>query len=97
MIKRWGREPNEVALVIGRRLGVVYLGIALFCLIVRDTQSIELIRVFSTFGLMVNVGLATAGSYELLNRRVGMAMWVSVAVEVLLTLGYVRLVMGTQA
>lgn len=96
MLKRWAREPNEVALVVGRRLGIVYLSIALFCVIVRDTQSSELIRVFSMFGMIVNAGLAAIGSYELLNRRVGKAMLISIAVEILLVVGYGRFVLGTQ-
>jgi hypothetical protein len=97
MLKRWGHEPNEVALVIGRRLGIVYLSIAMFCLIVRDTQSGELIHVFSTFGMIVNAGLATMGSYELLKRRVGKAMLVSIIVEILLVAAYGRFVMGAIA
>ena len=91
MIRRWGREPNEIALVIGRRIGGVYLSIALMFAYVRTTGVPEMISTFSTFGMVANVILAALGTGEYLKGRVGRAMLVSVALEIFLALAFARI------
>jgi Kef-type K+ transport system membrane component KefB len=88
MLKRWRLEPNAAALLVGRRIGAVYLGIALLCFLVRSTTSTELITSVSTFAALANALLAGLGLYEYRARRVGPAILVSVAVEVFLLLGF---------
>lgn len=94
MIKRWGREPSEIALVIGRRIGGVYLGIALLFFLARSTNSVEVIDVLSSTGLFINTLLAGLGIFEFIKRRIGATIFISVAVEVFLLLGFGRLVLG---
>ncbi len=94
MIRRWGREPNEIALVIGRRIGGVYLSIALLFAYVRTTTVPEMIFTFSAFGMVANLILAGLGLSEFFQRRVGRAMLVSVALEIFLALAFARLAFG---
>ena len=88
MLKRWRVEPSVGALLVGRRIGAVYLGVALLCFLVRSTTSAELINSVSMFAVLVNTLLASLGMYEYRARRAGPAILVSVAVEVLLLLGF---------
>jgi hypothetical protein len=88
MLQRWRIEPNAGALLVGRRIGAVYLGVALLCFLVRSTTSAELITSVSLFAVLVNALLAGLGLYEYRARRAGPAILVSVAVELLLLLGF---------
>ncbi len=88
MLKRWRIEPSVGALLIGRRIGAVYLGVALLCFLVRSTTSPELITGVSLFAALTNALLAGLGLYEYRARRAGPAILVSVAVELLLLLGF---------
>jgi hypothetical protein len=88
MLGRWRIEPSVGALLIGRRIGAVYLGVALLCFLVRSTTSPELITSVSLFAVLVNALLAGLGLYEYRARRAGPAILVSVAVEGLLLLGF---------
>jgi Kef-type K+ transport system membrane component KefB len=88
MLQRWRLEPSVGALLVGRRIGAVYLGVALLCFLVRSTTSAELITSVSLFAVLVNALLAGLGLYEYRARRVGPAILVSVVVELLLLLGF---------
>jgi len=88
MLQRWRIEPSSGALLVGRRIGAVYLGVALLCFLVRTTSSVELITSVSLFAVLVNALLAGLGLYEYRARRAGPAILVSVAVELLLLLGF---------
>jgi len=93
MLKRWRIEPTIGALLVGRRIGAVYLGVALLCFLVRSTTSAELITSVSLFAVLVNALLAGLGVYEYRARRAGPAILVSVAVELLLLLGFGNLLL----
>jgi len=88
MLQRWRIEPSLGALLVGRRIGAVYLGVALLCFLVRTTTSAELINSVSLFAVTVNALLVVLGVYEYQARRAGPAILVSVAVELLLLLGF---------
>jgi hypothetical protein len=88
MLKRWRIEPTTGALLVGRRIGAVYLGVALLCFLVRSTTSSELITDVSMFAVLVNALLAFLGLYEYRARRAGPAILGSVAVELLLLVGF---------
>ena len=88
MLKRWRIEPTTGALLVGRRIGAVYLGVALLCFLVRSTTSAELITSVSLFAVLVNALLAGLGLYEYRAGRAGPAILVSVCVELLLLLGF---------
>ena len=88
MLQRWRIEPTLGALLVGRRIGAVYLGVALLCFMVRTTTSAELISSVSLFAVLVNALLVGLGLYEYQARRAGPAILVSVAVELMLLLGF---------
>ncbi len=88
MLQRWRIEPGVGALLVGRRIGAVYLGVALLCFLVRSTTSAELITSVSLFAVLVNALLVGLGVYEYRSRRAGPAILVSVALELLLLLGF---------
>jgi hypothetical protein len=94
MLKRWRIEPSVGALLVGRRIGAVYLGVALLCFLVRSTTSAELITSVSVFAVLVNALLAGLGIFEYRAQRAGPAILVSVAVELLLLLGFGLLLLG---
>lgn len=94
MLQRWRIEPSDGALLIGRRIGAVYLGVALLCFLVRSTTSAELITSVSMFAVLVNALLAALGLYEYRAKRAGPAILVSVAVELLLLLGFGMLLLA---
>jgi Kef-type K+ transport system membrane component KefB len=88
MLQRWRVEPSAGALLVGRRIGVIYLGVALLFYLTRATESRELITIVSTFAALANALLAGLGLYEYRARRVGRAILVSVAFELLLVVGF---------
>lgn len=93
MLKRWRLEPSEAALLLGRRLGVIYLGVALLFFLVRSTPSAELVTSVSLFATLANGLLAGLGLYEYRARRAGPAILISVAFEALLLVGFGRLLL----
>ena len=94
MLQRWRIEPSVGALLVGRRIGAVYLGVALLCFLVRTTTSAELITSVSLFAILVNALLVGLGLYEYRARRAGPAILVSVALELLLLLGFGMVLAG---
>jgi hypothetical protein len=88
MIRRWGGEPSDMALVIGRRIGAVYLSLGLLFFLVHSTKSTELITALSIVGLSANALLAILGLFEFLMRRINASIFVSIAVELLLAIGF---------
>lgn len=93
MLQRWRIEPSVGALLVGRRIGVIYLGVALLFFLVRSTKSPELITIASTFAALANALLAGLGVYEYHARRAGPAILVSVAFELALVVGFGRLLL----
>jgi len=94
MLQRWRIAPSAGALLVGRRIGAVYLGVALLCYLVRSTTSPELITSVSLFAVLTNALLAGLGVHEYRARRAGPAILVSVAVELLLLLGFGQLLLA---
>jgi len=94
MLKRWRIESSTGALLVGRRIGVIYLSVAVLFFLVRATESRELITIVSTFAVLANALLAGLGLYEYRTRRAGPAIMVSVAFEVLLVVGFGSLLLA---
>jgi len=94
MIRRWGGNPSDMALVIGRRIGAVYLSLALLFFLVHSTTSIELIIALSIVGLLANGLLAMLGLFEFLMRRVTASIFVSIVIELLLAIGFAGILLA---
>lgn len=88
MLKQWGLIAIDSSLVMSRRIGAVYLGLALLFFFGRFAAPSEL-RTAVCIGLGAAIGLlACLGLYELKNRRVSIGILVSVIVEMLLSLSF---------
>jgi hypothetical protein len=88
MLKRWGLEPTAQGMLVGRRLGATYIGNAILLFFVRSAQPSE-IRSLICIAMMVGLLLLAAlGLAEFKAKRAGKAILLSVAVEVLLSVGF---------
>jgi Ca2+/Na+ antiporter len=88
LLKRWGLEANALGLLVGRRLGAAYLGIAIMLFLGRSAPPSEFRSSVSIAMLVALVLLALLGLIELKAKRVGRGILVSVAVELLLAAGF---------
>jgi len=88
LLQRWGIHAHVDGLLVGRRLGVVYLGVAVILFFGRTAPPSDL-RVAICIGLLFSmVVLAGLGVFEFMARRANSLILVSVALEVFLALGF---------
>lgn len=89
VLSQWGIEPTEGALMICRRLGALYLGLALLFFLGRAAPPSEL-RSAVCLGIGGAVALLAAlGLYERIAGRANASILVSVVVEAVLAAGFV--------
>lgn len=88
LLKRWRCEPNAVALIVGRRLGLVYLSVSVVFFAMRATTSTDVIHALSLFACAGNGLLAGMGLIEFFRRNLGPGIWVSIAAECGFLLGF---------
>ena len=93
MLKRWRLVPNDVGLLVGRRIGTVYLGTASLLLALRSITSSEAQSAVCAGSAAFAFLLALVGIYEYVRKRVGPAMLISVAIELALAIGYISLLL----
>jgi len=91
LVGRWQIEPTESVLLLGRRMGALYLGLSVIFFFARSAP-VSASRTALCAGAAVTCSLlALLGVYELSAGRVGPAILASVALEFLLALGYIRI------
>jgi len=83
VLKRWGLEANSLGLLVGRRLGAAYFGIAIMLFLGRSTPPSELRSAVSIGMLFALSLLAILGVLEFKAKRAGKGILVSVVLEVL--------------
>ncbi|MEJ7929890.1 MULTISPECIES: hypothetical protein [Ramlibacter] len=89
LLRRWGIEPSPTGLLIGRRIGCIYLGLAALLLMVRATSAPEA-RWGIAAGFAVALSLlALIGIFELIAKRAKPGILSSVALEALLAAGFI--------
>ena len=88
LLKRWGLAPSPTALLVGRRLGTAYLGIAFMLFLGRSAPPSELRSAVCMGLLFAMLVLAGLGIFEFRARRASGAILVSVAIEILLAAGF---------
>lgn len=86
--KRWSMEATEQSLLVGRRLGAAYLGIAALLWLGRSAAPSELRTAICVGMLLALLILAFLGALEFKLRRVGPGILVSVVLEVVLAAGF---------
>ncbi|MCL6417496.1 hypothetical protein MIB92_17680 [Aestuariirhabdus sp. Z084] len=90
LFKRWRIEPNPAGLLVGRRIGAVYLGLAIIFWLGRNAPPSELRVTLCVGALFVMVLLAALGLFEYRARRAGSAILISVALEVVIAIGLIN-------
>ena len=88
LLKRWGLEANPPSLLVGRRLGATYFGIAIMLFLGRSAPPSELRWAVSIAMLVALSVLAILGIVEFKAKRAGKGILVSVVLEVLLAAGF---------
>jgi len=89
VVGRWEIQPTESVLLLGRRMGALYLGLSVIFFLARSAP-VSLSRAALCTGTAVACSLlAILGIYEFSSGRAGSAILASVAVEALLALGYI--------
>ncbi len=89
LLRRWAVPADPSALLVGRRIGAIYIGLALLLFLARSTPN-------STAQMALAAGFATAlallgalGVVEFVSRRAKSGILVSSAVEFLLSAGFI--------
>lgn len=94
LVGRWQIEPTESVLLLGRRIGALYLGLSvIFCL--ARSAPVSVARTALCAGTAVAcLLLALLGVYELSAGHAGPAILASAVVESLLALGYITILVA---
>ena len=88
LFKRWSVEANRDGLLVGRRLGAVYVGTAIILFLGRSSPVSDL-RSALCIGMIFTMSLlAILGVIEFVARRTNVVILASSAVEVLLAAGF---------
>lgn len=88
IIGRWQIEPTNSVLLLGRRMGILYLGLSVILFLSRSL-SISKARTTLCIGVTLTLSLlAILGIYEFLMGRASSGILASVAIESLLSTGY---------
>jgi hypothetical protein len=93
LFKRWGIDAHVDGVLVGRRLGAVYLGVSIFLFMGRTAPPSDL-RTSICVGLLFSmVVLAGLGIFEFIARRANALILVSVALEVILAIGFMNVLL----
>lgn len=88
LFSRWDIPSHPDGILVGRRLGAVYLSIALLLFLGREAPHSELRDALCTGMLFGMIALACLGTMEYRAGRVNALMLISVVLEIVLALGY---------
>jgi hypothetical protein len=89
VLKEWGLEVTAGSLIVCRRIGAIYLGIALMFFLGRDAAASDLrSAVCLVTGGMI-AALSGLGLFEFLSRRVRAGIFASVAAEAAIAAGFI--------
>jgi hypothetical protein len=88
---RWQIQMSDSVLLIGRRIGALYVGLSVIFLLARSAP-VSVARTALSAGTAVALSiLVVLGIVELLAGRVGPGISVSIAIEALLAIAFVRI------
>ena len=89
IIGRWQIEPTNSVLLLGRRMGSLYLGLSIIFFLLRSL-AMSIARTTLIIGAAVTLSLlALLGLYEYSVGSVGSGILVSVVIEAILAIGYI--------
>ena len=91
VVGRWQIQPTESVLLLSRRIGAIYLGLSVMLFLARSAP-VSVTRTALSAGAAVLLSLlALLGVYELTVGHAGPGILVSIVIESLLALGYIRI------
>ena len=89
IIGRWQIKPTNSVLLLGRRMGSLYLGLSIIFFLLRSL-AMSIARTALIIGAAVTLSLlALLGLYEYSVGSVGSGILVSVVIEAILAIGYI--------
>ena len=91
VVGRWQIQSTESVLLLSRRIGAIYLGLSVMLFLARSAP-VSVTRTALSAGAAVLLSLlALLGVYEFTAGHAGPGILVSVVIESLLALGYIRI------
>jgi Ca2+/Na+ antiporter len=94
LLKRWGLEANSLGLLVGRRLGAVYFGIAIMLFLGRAAPPSAFRSDVCIAMLVALLLLALLGLIEFSAKRAGKGILISVVLELLLAAGFASVLLA---
>lgn len=88
MLKQWGLDAGPTGLVLARRIGAIYLGLAVMMIGGRSASPSTLRSAVASGAATFLALLAVLGIYEFRSKRVSTGIAVSVVVETALAVGF---------
>jgi hypothetical protein len=89
VLKEWGIEATAGSLILFRRIGAIYLGLALIFFLGRAAAPSDLRSAVSLVTGGAIALLACLGLFEFLARRVGAGVFRSIVAEAVLAAGFI--------
>jgi hypothetical protein len=89
IVGRWQVEPTAAVLLLARRIGCLYLGLALVFFLARKAPLSVARTALSVGAVAITLLLAGTGVYALATGHAGKGILISAAVELLLGLGFI--------
>lgn len=89
LLKEWGLEPSAGGLILLRRMGLMYLGLALMFFLGRTAGPSEIRSAVCLVFSGTAITLAGMGAFEFTAQRVSAGIFRSVAAEAVLGAGFI--------
>lgn len=89
MVGRWDVEPTEGVLLMGRRIGSLYLGLSVIFFLARNADVSPARAALATGTVVALVLLASNGILDFAAGRAGSGILLSAAIEILLAASYI--------
>lgn len=93
VVGRWQVQPSEGVLLLGRRMGAVYLGLSLMLFAARSAEPSSARSALCAGAAFALALLALLGIYEFAAGHAARGILVSTAVELLLAAGFARVLL----
>ena len=90
IVGRWQLDPTSGVLMLGRRLGALYLGLSVIFFLARSSGPSPARVALSSGTAVACILLALTGLHAFATGLVGSGMLISVAVELLLAVAFLR-------
>lgn len=97
MVGRWQIEPTTGVLLLGRRMGALYIALAVMYFLARSTPASAARTALAAGAAVATGGLALLGIWERAVGHAGPFILGSVALETLLALGYLWILVTDRA